>query len=300
MGVVSTTESERRSGPWARAAAEVIAEGKDESRFERLRLLTHDNALCYNAERSKGRHPLNGPWCIRPRAEVLNKVQSRRWCVRGRARRSATAAEAEPSERRSRIEPWKKPLISNRKATYESASRAITWRILCRVFLWALSGASSKTLIAGCATPLFSAINRAKSSGTFQGERSDRECAVLLFRAGGQRKQGARKGEQKREEVMATIRSMVAEKQQQGGHSTDAEIVKEKIRRDLAEVCNLLPNETPVGLEFASVMAELPELREFKDAIDALVAKAMNERDDLQDYPHLREKLVDKINGITC
>lgn len=80
---------------------------------------------------------------------------------------------------------------------------------------------------------------------------------------------------------MATIRLMVAEKQQQGGHSTDAEIIKEKIRRHLMEVSRILPNETPEGLEFASVMVELHELREFKDAIDALVAKAMNERDDL-------------------
>ena len=96
---------------------------------------------------------------------------------------------------------------------------------------------------------------------------------------------------------MATIRSMVAEKQQQGGHSTDVEIIKEKIRRHLVEACKLLPNGTPEGLEFASVMAELHELREFKDAIDALVAKAMNERDDLQDYPFLRQELVRKIKG---
>ena len=89
---------------------------------------------------------------------------------------------------------------------------------------------------------------------------------------------------------------MVAEKQQQGGHSTDAEIIKEKIRRHLMEVSRILPNETPEGLEFASVMAELHKLREFKAAIDALVAKAMNERDDLQDYPHLRQELVLQVN----
>ena len=102
------------------------------------------------------------------------------------------------------------------------------------------------------------------------------------------------------EKGMATIRSMVAEKQQQGGYSTDVEIIKEKIRRYLVEACELLPNETPEGQEFASVMAELHELREFKAAIDALVAKAMNERDDLCDYPHLRQKLVDEINGTIC
>ena len=96
---------------------------------------------------------------------------------------------------------------------------------------------------------------------------------------------------------MATIRAMVAEKQRQSGHSTEEEIIKEKVRRHLVEVCELLPNETPEGQEFASVMAELHELREFKDAIDALVAKAMNERDDLQDYSFLRQELVRKIKG---
>ena len=93
---------------------------------------------------------------------------------------------------------------------------------------------------------------------------------------------------------------MVAEKQQQGGHSTDAEIVKEKIRRDLAEVCNLLPNETPVGLEFASVMSKLLDHRIHDDAVRTLAEKAMNERDDLCDYPLLRQKLVGKINGTLC
>ena len=189
MDVVSTAESERRSGPWARSATEVIAEREDESRFKRMRQLTHDNAPCYNTERSKGRHPLNGPWCIRLRAEVPNKVQSRRWCVRGRARRSATAAEAEPGERRSRIELWEKPLISNKEATCGNASRAITWRILCRCFDSGSFRCLLKTKIAECATPLFSAINRAKSSGTFQGERQGRECAVLYSaRKGGANK----------------------------------------------------------------------------------------------------------------
>lgn len=100
-----------------------------------------------------------------------------------------------------------------------------------------------------------------------------------------------------KEEGMATIRAMVEEKQQQGGHSTDAEIVKEKIRRQLAEVCNLLPNETPVGLEFASITSKLLDHRIHDDAVWTLVEKAMNERDDLCDYPHLRQELVRKIKG---
>ena len=52
----------------------MIAEGEDESRFERIRQLTHDNAPCYTIKRLKGRHPLNGPWCIGLRAVVPNKI----------------------------------------------------------------------------------------------------------------------------------------------------------------------------------------------------------------------------------
>ena len=99
---------------------------------------------------------------------------------------------------------------------------------------------------------------------------------------------------------MATIRAMVAEKQQQGGHSTDVEIIKEKIRRHLAEVCKLLPDDTSVGREFANVMFELQDCLKHEDAVKRLVEKAMNERDDLCDYPLLRQKLVDEINGTIC
>ena len=99
---------------------------------------------------------------------------------------------------------------------------------------------------------------------------------------------------------MATIRAMVAEKQQQGGHSTDTETITGKIRQHLAEVCKLLPDETPIGREFAKVMFELKDHRNYEDAVKTLVEKAMNERDDLRDYPLLRQKLVDEINGTIC
>ena len=59
--IVSTTESERRSGPLARAAAEVIAEGEDESRFERIRQLTHDNAPCYTYQTFEGEASFEWP-----------------------------------------------------------------------------------------------------------------------------------------------------------------------------------------------------------------------------------------------
>ena len=48
-------------------------EREDESQFERMWQLTHDNVPCYTIRRLKGRHPLNGPWCIWLRAVVPNK-----------------------------------------------------------------------------------------------------------------------------------------------------------------------------------------------------------------------------------
>ena len=95
---------------------------------------------------------------------------------------------------------------------------------------------------------------------------------------------------------MATIRAMVAEKQRQSGHSTEEEIIKEKVRRHLVEVCELLPNETPEGQEFASLMLQIQDHRIREEAMKTLVARAMDVRDDLCDYPLLRQKLVDVIN----
>ena len=98
-----------------------------------------------------------------------------------------------------------------------------------------------------------------------------------------------------REEGMATIRAMVAEKQRQSGHSTEEEIIKEKVRRHLVEVCKLLPNKDSIGREFAKVMFELQDQPKHEEAVKTLVAMAMDERDDLQDYPFLRQELVRKI-----
>ena len=94
---------------------------------------------------------------------------------------------------------------------------------------------------------------------------------------------------------MATIRAMVVEKQQQRGHSTDDETIKGKVRQHLIEICKLLPDDTPVGREFANIMFELQDHRNHEEAVKTLIAKAMNERDDLRDYPRLRQKLVDVI-----
>lgn len=90
MGIVSTTESERRSGSGeSHGRGDCRERGEEESRFERLRQLTHGNALCHTTKRLKGRHPLNGPWCNKLRAVVPNKNavrKVRRPIENGRAR----------------------------------------------------------------------------------------------------------------------------------------------------------------------------------------------------------------------
>ena len=55
-----------------------------------------------------------------------------------------------------------KVVFSKTKAEYGNASRVITWRILYLCFGLGFTTASIKTLIAGCATPIFCASISAK------------------------------------------------------------------------------------------------------------------------------------------
>ena len=58
----------------------------------------------------------------------------------------------------------------------------------------------------------------------------------------------------------------------------------------------MLPNETDEGQEFAEVMFSFQSEWHAK-AVNALIEKAMDERDDLggEKYGHLRQKIVDTI-----
>ena len=94
---------------------------------------------------------------------------------------------------------------------------------------------------------------------------------------------------------MATIKTMVVEKLQQEGRSTADDTIKEVIHRKMKEICKLLPDGTPEGREFADIMFKhLGEGHEKMVAV--LVDKVMEVRDDLCDYPHLRQKLIGDIN----
>lgn len=95
---------------------------------------------------------------------------------------------------------------------------------------------------------------------------------------------------------------LVAEKLEQSEREADADTIKKKIGSKLKEVCRLLPNESDEGKEFVTVMFKfVPPVPSkgkdtFNNTIEALVAKCMDARDDLCDYPHIRQKLVDAIN----
>ena len=110
---------------------------------------------------------------------------------------------------------------------------------------------------------------------------------------------------------MATIKTMIVEKIQQQRHGilqqedlTDDEVRKE-LERYFHVICLTLPgendpNNNPVGAEFANIMfsAENGEGNDLHEkAINKLISKVMDERDDLSDkkYKHLRQKIVEVI-----
>ena len=95
---------------------------------------------------------------------------------------------------------------------------------------------------------------------------------------------------------MATIKAMIAEMLHKSNRSSDDDTVRGKVSQQLKEICQLLPNETREGQEFANVMFSFQSEWHTK-AVNALLEKAMDERDDLGDekYGHLRQKIVEVI-----
>lgn len=74
------------------------------------------------------------------------------------------------------------------------------------------------------------------------------------------------------------------------------DIVKGKARQYLEEICRFLPDETPEGREVANLIFKIQD-EWHKKAVNMLIDYTMNEGNDLSDYPHLRQKLVDAINN---
>ena len=112
---------------------------------------------------------------------------------------------------------------------------------------------------------------------------------------------------------MATIKAIVAGKLQREGLPTDEE-VRESIKQYLKGICATLPGENnsdknPLGAEFAKLM--FPTMFPAEDngsqnvkgndlhaqAVNKLIEKIMDEKDDLSDCPCLRQKLMDTLNS---
>ena len=117
--------------------------------------LTRRGGFCYHTHRSGDRTTFESPrgptdcgWRVPYKVAFLMTNWSNRNCHRDHSRSGA-------SERRSRIELEQKTgnFLKEKRNTGTRHVQS-TWRILFRVFPWALSGASVKTLMAGCATPM--------------------------------------------------------------------------------------------------------------------------------------------------
>ena len=94
---------------------------------------------------------------------------------------------------------------------------------------------------------------------------------------------------------MVTIKAMIVDKLEQGGRNADDDIVFRMVQQKLKDICETLPDATREGEEFANAMLELHgkcDVWAGGDIVKVLSEKALNERDDLRGYPHLRHKLV--------
>ncbi len=101
---------------------------------------------------------------------------------------------------------------------------------------------------------------------------------------------------------MPTVKSMVTDMLFKSGRSTEEECVRGVIKQLLAKVCVLLPSDNceeppPESQEFVKVMFQCNGTNRHEDAVNALVERAMDERDDLANFIVLREKLVSAITS---
>lgn len=93
-----------------------------------------------------------------------------------------------------------------------------------------------------------------------------------------------------------TIKKMIVDKLRQEDRETSDDIVQGKARQYLKEICRLLPDESPAGQDFANLISKIQDEWHQK-AVAMLIEYAMEERNDLSDYPQLRQRLVAAING---
>ena len=101
------------------------------------------------------------------------------------------------------------------------------------------------------------------------------------------------------------IKALIVEKIQRQRQLTSPQeaVSEEDIRKEVGEylrvVCLTFPGENnrdknPAGVEFADIMFSAD--KDLHDAAERkIVEKIMEERDDLVDYPNLRQKIVEAI-----
>ena len=93
---------------------------------------------------------------------------------------------------------------------------------------------------------------------------------------------------------MGTIKSLVLERLQQKGEVASCERVGEIVAKLLAPICKLLPDGTPEGNEYVKILSKSMDIGMCPSNL--LVKKVVDERDDLCDYPCLRQRLECAIN----
>lgn len=103
---------------------------------------------------------------------------------------------------------------------------------------------------------------------------------------------------------MKKIKEMLREKLRRGDQSPDEATVFKAVRQYLEYICETLPDETPKGQDFSNALCGWrgewgSGTGVGEKVIDKLIEKALDERDDLLEFPHLRQKLVREINGET-
>ena len=99
-----------------------------------------------------------------------------------------------------------------------------------------------------------------------------------------------------KEKSMATIKSMVENKLRRKGQSTNCEYVREIVRKLLDRICESLPDGTIEGGEFENAISKSMDHAGI-DPVGVLVESAMEDRNDLCDYPLIRQKLEHAINN---
>lgn len=106
---------------------------------------------------------------------------------------------------------------------------------------------------------------------------------------------------------MRTIKEGVIEALRMKGRSTEESVIREYAKRALNRVCALFPSDpdnlktpeaTVVNDEFVSFVFSLSEKKTREEQIDILTNKAMDERDDLSQYPAIRQRVVHELGTI--